>query len=164
LKKKETEKAGSARLVAGFCWPWSDPRPDGTLVRDVKTGDFEMPWETKGDQWAGDYPPWHQWAIVPKGFEQVGCIYTAQGFEFDYIGVIIGNDLVYDRRSDSLKGNISATRDPVLKRDKENFDKYVRNIYRVLLTRGMKGCYVYFTDKETECFFRSGMETNNGRD
>jgi hypothetical protein len=158
LKKKEMEKLGSARLVAGFCWPWSDPRPDGTLVNDVKIGDFEMPWETKSDQWAGDYPPWHQWAILPKGFEQVGCIYTAQGFEFDYIGVIIGNDLVYDPQSDSLKGNISGTRDPVLKRDKENFDKYVRNIYRVLLTRGMKGCYVYFTDKITEGHFRNLLE------
>lgn len=155
LRKKESEKPGSARLLAGFCWPWSDPRPDGTLVNDVKIGNFEMPWETKGDQWAGDYPPWHQWAIVPKGFEQVGCIYTAQGFEFDYVGVIIGNDLIYDPQSDSLKGNISATRDPVLKRDKDNFDKYVRNIYRVLLTRGMKGCYVCFQNDLVKDYFLS---------
>lgn len=155
LRNREQEKPVSARLVAGFCWPWSDPHPDGTLVKDVRIGDFAMPWETKGDQWAGNYPPWHQWAIAQKGFEQVGCIYTAQGFEFDYIGVIIGNDLIYDRETDSLKGDITATKDPVLKRDKVNFENYVRNIYRVLLTRGMKGCYVYIIDKETEMYFRN---------
>jgi DUF2075 family protein len=157
LKEKEEEKPGSARLVAGFCWPWSEASHDGTLVSDVRIGEFAMPWETKGDQWVGDFPPWYQWAIHKKGFEQVGCIYTAQGFEFDYIGVIIGPDLVYDVMTDSLGTDISATRDPILRRDPENFDDYVKNIYRVLLSRGMKGCYVYFVDKETEEYFKKRL-------
>jgi uncharacterized protein len=157
LEEKEKEKSGTARLVAGFCWPWSNPNPDGTLVNDVKIGDFAMPWETKGDQWVGEYPPWHQWAIKDKGFEQVGCIYTAQGFEFDYIGVIIGPDLVYDNKTGSLKADITATRDPVLKRNAEHFEEYVKNIYRVLMSRGMKGCYLYFADKEVEEYFQERM-------
>lgn len=78
LTEKESEKPNSDRLVAGYCWPWSDPRPDGTLVNDVRIGDFAMPWETKGEHGAGDYPAWYNWAFRPKGFEQVGCIYTAQ--------------------------------------------------------------------------------------
>jgi len=98
-----------------------------------------MPWETKGDQGVGENPPWFEWAIKPKGFEQVGCIYTAQGFEFDYIGVIVGNDLYYDPESNSLKGDITKTRDPTLKRDVDNFENYAKNIYRVLQTRGLKG-------------------------
>ncbi len=157
LQDKEKEKPGSARLVAGFCWPWSNPVPGGTLVNDVKIGNFEMPWETKGDQYVGEYPPWHQWAIKEKGFEQVGCIYTAQGFEFDYIGVIIGSDLKYDCESDSLIADISATRDPVLKRDKENFDSYVKNIYRVLMSRGMKGCYIYCTEGDVQSYFKKRL-------
>lgn len=158
LKEKEQEKQGSARLVAGFCWPWSDPRPDGTLVKDVKIENFEMPWETKGDHGVDEFPPWYQWALKPKGFEQVGCIYTAQGFEFDYIGVIIGNDLQFDKENQRLFGDIKYTRDPTLKRDTVNFNNYVKNIYRVLLTRGMKGCFVYFINKEVEEFFRSKLE------
>lgn len=158
LQEKEKKKPNSARLVAGYCWEWHDPRPDGTLVNDVKIGDFEMPWETKGDHGVGEYPPWYQWAHKPKGFEQVGCIYTAQGFEFDYIGVIIGKDLQYDPATDSLVGDISKTADPTLRRDRENFDKYVKNIYRVLLTRGLIGCFVYFFDKKVEDYFRSRME------
>lgn len=158
LNEKEIEKPGSARLVAGFCWPWSKATREGTLVKDVKIGTFEMPWETKGDTWVGEYPPWYQWAIHKKGFEQVGCIYTAQGFEFDYIGVIVAPDLIYDPHSDALSTEFSATRDPVLRRDAGNYDDYIKNIYRVLLTRGMKGCYVYFVDKETEEFFKRRME------
>ncbi|MBN1182279.1 MAG: DUF2075 domain-containing protein [Bacteroidales bacterium] len=158
LKEKEAEKPNSARLVAGYCWPWNDPKPDGTLVNDVKIGNFEMPWETKGEHGAGHYPAWYHWAFKPNGFEQVGCIYTAQGFEFDYIGVIIGNDLKFNPVTDLLEGNIAGTADPTLKSDSANFDKYVRNIYRVLLTRGMKGCYVYFVNKEIEQYFRKRIE------
>jgi DUF2075 family protein len=160
LTRKETEKPNSARLAAGYCWPWHDPLPDGSLVNDVKIGDFEMPWETKGEHAVGNFPVWYQWAYKPNGFRQVGCIYTAQGFEFDYIGVIIGPDLKYDNAKDCLHGDISATKDPTLKRDKHNFETYMKNIYRVLLTRGMRGCYVYFVDKDVEKFFKSRMELN----
>jgi uncharacterized protein len=158
LKKKEEEKSNSARLVAGYCWPWHDPLSDGTLVKDVKIGDFEMPWETKGEHAVGGYPVWYQWAYKPNGFKQVGCIYTAQGFEFDYIGVIIGPDLKYNKEKDKLFGDMLETKDPTLRRDPSGFETYMKNVYRVLLTRGMKGCYVYFTNKETEKFFRERME------
>jgi uncharacterized protein len=158
LKKQEEEKAYSARLVSGYCWPWHDPRHDGTLVNDVKIGDFEMPWETKGEHAVGGFPVWYQWAYKPNGFKQVGCIYTAQGFEFDHIGVIIGPDLKYNKETDSLCGDMAATKDPTLRRDPANFETYMKNIYRVLLTRGMIGCFVYFVDKETERYFKERME------
>ena len=117
-----------------------------------------MPWETHDNITPPKgYVRWYEWAYKPEGINQVGCIYTAQGFEFDYIGVIVGRDLKYGRYNDMLVGNISGTKDPVLKRGTENFDDYVRNIYRVLMSRGMKGCYVYFVDKEVEDFFRSRM-------
>ena len=106
----------------------------------------------------GQYPVWYQWAYKPNGFRQVGCIYTAQGFEFDYIGVVIGPDLKYNKEKDSLFGDMLQTKDPTLRRDPSNFETYMKNIYRVLLTRGMQGCYVYFTDKETEKYFRERME------
>ena len=159
IKACEDEKSNSARLVAGYCWPWSDPRPDGTLVKDVKIGNFEMPWEGKdGAKLAKGIPKWYQWAYKTEGVEQIGCIYTAQGFEFDYIGVIVGPDLGYDKEKDKIVGDISATCDPTLKRNKKEFESYVKNIYRVLMTRGMKGCYVYFCDKEVEAFFRKHIE------
>jgi hypothetical protein len=160
LSKHEEKKPNSARMVAGFCWPWSkelDSR--GELVKDVKIGEFAMPWETHGEitRPPKGYVKWFEWAYRPEGFKQVGCIYTAQGFEFDYVGVIIGDDLTFDPATKRLVGNIGATKDPTLRKSKENFELHVKNIYRTLLTRGMRGCYVYFCNKETENFFRSRM-------
>ena len=119
-----------------------------------------MPWETPDSisRLPSGYVRWYQWAYRPEGVKQIGCIYTAQGFEFDYIGVIIGDDLQYDAKSDSLVGNIDATEDPTLRSNADNFEMHVKNIYRTLLTRGMKGCYIFCTNKDTERFFRSRME------
>jgi uncharacterized protein len=161
LHTKEKEKPNSARMVAGFCWPWSQKLDaNGELVKDVRIGDFAMPWETHGKitRPPKGFVKWYEWAYRPEGFKQVGCIYTAQGFEFDYVGVIIGNDLCYDESSDRLAADITATQDPTLRKGKERFEHHVKNIYRTLLSRGMKGCYVYFTDKKTEQFFKSRME------
>jgi DUF2075 family protein len=98
------------------------------------------------------------WAYDPNGIEQVGCVYTAQGFEFDYAGVIFGKDLRYDMDSQKWIGSKECSFDSSVKRSRERFTELVKNTYRVLLTRGMKDCYVHFMDKDTERFFRSRME------
>jgi len=160
IKKKNDEKTNSARLVAGFCWPWSKPNPNGTLVNDVVIGEFNMPWEGKEGRdcprLAPGIPPAALWAYDPGGINQIGCVYTIQGFEFEYVGVIFGKDLVYNPEKKGWESYPENSSDPMVKRAKdEAFTNYLKNIYRVLLTRGMKGCYVYFVDKDTENFFRN---------
>jgi len=156
IKKKDSLEGKTARLTAGFCWKWSKTLDEnGQLVKDVKIGNFAMPWETHGNiSPPRGYVRWYEWAYKPEGIKQVGCIYTAQGFEFDYIGVIVGPDLKYDEKNDCLITDREYTKDPVLKRSKDRFDEYVRNIYRVLMSRGIKGCYVYFVDKNVEKYFK----------
>lgn len=146
----------SARLMAGFCWPWSNHLSEtGDLIKDVQIGDFAIPWEThrnfRASQIPHGYCQWYQWAFRPEGIKQCGCIYTSQGFEFDYVGVIVGPDLRYDSQTDSLITDKSASKDPMLNRG--DTDTYIRNIYRVLMSRGMKGCYVYFCDAKVKQFF-----------
>ncbi len=150
----------SSRMTAGFCWPWSNARSDGTLIDDVIIGEYRRPWNAKPEasRLAKGIPKATLWAHDPGGIEQIGCIYTAQGFEFDYVGVIFGNDLVYRFDGSSWIGDRSHSADPVVKRDKTNFLNLVKNTYRVLLSRGLKGCYLHFLDKETERFFQSRME------
>lgn len=149
-----------ARLTAGFCWPWSDATEDGTLVDDVAIGPFRRPWNAKPEarRLLKGIPRAPLWAYSPGGENQVGCIYTAQGFEFDYVGVIIGSDLVY-RPGAGWVGDKKNSHDSMVKRAGDRFVELVKNTYRVLLTRGMKGCYVCFLDKATEDFFRSRTET-----
>jgi DUF2075 family protein len=130
------------------------------LVEDVTIGDFTRPWNARPEagKLADGIPPAPLWAYAPEGIEQIGCVYTAQGFEFDYVGVIFGKDLVY-RPEQKWIGQKQESSDSQVKRSKDRFLELVKNTYRVLLTRGMKGCYVYFEDKDTENFFRSRIES-----
>ncbi|MBV9925688.1 MAG: DUF2075 domain-containing protein [Acidobacteria bacterium] len=158
---RERQQEGfSARLAAGFCWPWSYPDGQGRLPNDVTVGGWSMPWNARPDsrKLAKGIPKSHYWASDPNGIDQVGCVYTAQGFEFDYVGVIFGLDLRYDPKGGTWVGDKTQSHDAVVKKSKELFVPLVKNTYRVLLTRGMKGCYVYFMDEATRNFFRSRVE------
>lgn len=154
------EAGYGARMAAGYCWPWSDPRRDGTLVPDVTVGPWSRPWNLKGDRAVGGAPPAALWASDPAGFGQVGCIYTAQGFEYDWNGVIIGPDLVW--RNGTFRTRRAHNTDPNFRNTKKvadvEFDRLVRNVYKVLLTRGMIGTLIYATDAETRAALRSLVE------
>ena len=158
--KLKVREGFTGRVTAGFCWDWSNPREDGTLIDDVVVGDYSRPWDARPEarRLAPGIPPASLWAYDPNGINQVGCIYTAQGFEFDYVGIIFGEDLIYDFDKQDWAGNRTKSADSVVKRSGEKFTDLVKNTYRVLLSRGMKGCYVYFINKDTERFFKSRIE------
>lgn len=146
----------NARMTAGYCWTWSRPNRDGSLVHDVQIGTWSKPWNLKSDRAIGGAPPSWLWAYDPAGFEQVGCIYTAQGFEYSWNGVIIGPDLVW--RSDRWVSRREWNRDPDLKNratvEDDRFDRLVRHVYKVLLTRGLRGTLLFSTDQETREMLR----------
>ena len=150
----------TARVTAGFCWDWSLPDDHGLLREDIVIGDYRRPWDAKPEarKLAPGIPKASLWAYDPNGINQIGCVYTAQGFEFDYVGVIFGRDLVFDPKEGKWRGIPQNSSDSVVKRSKDQFAELVKNTYRVLLSRGMKGCYVYFMDDDTRNFFRSRME------
>jgi len=146
----------SARMAAGFCWPWSDSEAGG-LKSDVVIDGWARPWNTKGDRAVGEYPPASLWATEPGGAEQVGCVYTAQGFEYDWAGVIFGPDLVV--RNGQWVSRREHSKDPAFKSrttvSDAEFDRNVRNVYKVLMTRGMVGAVLYSSDEETLAHLRS---------
>ncbi|MFD6311995.1 DNA/RNA helicase domain-containing protein [Streptomyces nigra] len=149
LEARRTRGYG-ARLSAGYCWRWSpEPKPGNPLPLDVVIGDWARPWNLRGDRSVSGAPPAALWATDPAGFGQVGCVYTAQGFEYDWSGVIIGPDLVW--RRDRWVTDRTASKDPIFKKSTPDadVDRLIRNTYKVLLTRGMVGTIVYSTDPET---------------
>ena len=162
LIRLRAAEGATARVVAGFCWPWTDPDDQGLLVPDVRVGDWAMPWNAKAEarRLGPGIPKSDFWASAKEGIDQVGCVYTAQGFEFDYVGVIVGPDLVYRPMDGGWVGQREESRDRIVSRGVTNdeFTRYVKSTYRVLLTRGLRGCYVYFTDTPTRDFFLSRVE------
>lgn len=153
--EQKAQQGETARLVAGFCWPWSDSDASG-LVEDVKIAGWSKPWNNKSDRRIGDAPPSALWATEAGGLGQVGCIYTAQGFEFDWAGVILGPDLIW--RDDQFESIRSANKDPHFRSRRavsdDQFDLLVRHTYKVLLTRGMKGVILYSPDAQTRSALR----------
>ena len=158
LNMPEDNPKQIARIVAGYCWKWSDKlQPDGDLYKDVKIGDWEMPWETNNVK---ARPPFSEryapsadlWASHPMGINQVGCIFSAQGFEVDYIGVILGPDICFD----SARGCIAAVKGHThsVNSSDSNFEEHIKNIYRVLMSRGKKGCMIYCMDQTLGEYFK----------
>ncbi|MCP2166783.1 DNA/RNA helicase domain-containing protein [Goodfellowiella coeruleoviolacea] len=157
LAQQRAHEGSTARIAAGYCWPWSDPETrDGvkTLVDDVRIGDWTRPWNAKPGKRVPDAPESLYWASDERGFGQVGCVYTAQGFEYDWAGVIFGNDFV--RRDGEWVARREHSKDPyVRKADPVHFDALIRNTYKVLLTRGMRGVVVHSVDPETQDYLRA---------
>ena len=140
--RKKNQINNKARMVAGYCYDWNvkNHRDEYDIYLE---NDFKAKWNLENDK---------VWAINPNSFEEVGCIHTAQGLEFDYVGVIIGQDLRYDEESHEII--IDKTR--ISKDDKTSGIKscgealarqLIKNTYKTLLTRGQKGCYIYCEDK-----------------
>ena len=139
-----------ARMVAGYCYDWDVKNHRGD-VDIVLPGGFQARWNLANDK---------IWAINPRSFEEVGCIHTAQGLEFDYVGVLIGKDLTYDKSS----GRVVTDKTAISRDDKSSgirtasdidARRLILNTYKTLLTRGQKGCYVYCEDEALRDYFRS---------
>jgi hypothetical protein len=156
LMRQSGNFSGTARIAAGFCWDWRDPvRTGGAYepVKDVQIGGWRRSWNIKQGQEAEGFPSASYWASDPAGFGQVGCIYTAQGFEYDWSGVIFGEDLVI-RNGQWVPQRDKSWDKSVNKADVRTFDRLVRNTYKVLMTRGMSGTCAYSVDEETNEFLR----------
>jgi DUF2075 family protein len=154
-KNKERNKA---RLVAGYCWDWVSKKSKALKDIVFPEYNFAMQWNLATDG--------SLWVIAPESVNEIGCIHTCQGLDMDYVGVIVGPDLIVrngkvitdplkrSKNDSSIKGYKAA-----YAKNPEEADKkaatIIKNTYRTLMTRGMKGCYVYFTDKETETYFKS---------
>ena len=155
----ELDRAGTtARVVAGYCWNWVSKKKPGAADIELPGQDFAMAWNLAEDQ--GRY------LVKDHSIEQVGCIHTVQGLEMDYVGVIIGPDLIV-RNGEVLTQPLErAKTDRSLRGYKTLFktdparaiaraDRIIRNTYRTLMSRGMKGCLVYCIDPETQTWFQA---------
>ena len=157
LKKiiEEKNKKYKARIIAGYCWNWDKKEIDNSNYHDIKIGDFGISWNLGAKQTFA----------IDDSINEAGCIHSVQGLEFDYVGIIIGNDLLYKNNKLITDFHNHASTDPsfkgIKKLEKEDSqyaklvaDELIRNIYRVLLTRGIKGCYVYCVDENLNNYYK----------
>ena len=153
-----------ARILAGYCWEWKKEGRNNSNSPDIVIEDFEMSWNLENTS---------TFAIDEDSVNEIGCIHSSQGLEFDYVGVIIGEDMRYENNKVITDFTKRAKTDQSLKGikklNKENpqeakkiADEIIKNTYRTLMTRGMKGCYVYCVDKELAKYLKKSVgEVNN---
>ena len=151
-----------ARLLAGYCWNWIKEGKNDSNIHDIKIGDFEMSWNLGNST---------TYAIDDTSVNEIGCIHTSQGLEFDYVGVIIGEDMRYEndriitdftkraQTDQSMKG-IKKLYKENPKYANELADEIIKNTYRTLMTRGMKGCYIYCVDKKLGEYLKEQVKRN----
>lgn len=160
----------NSRLVAGYAWPWSkELNGDGSLEDDVKIyqdGEliFHMPWNPqdsyKGRRGKGIPANTADWAVNPDGVNQIGCIHTAQGLEFDYVGVIVGEDFTYNLQEGCWVADVSKCYDQKIgSNSRDEYLRLAQNTYKTLLTRGIKGVYVYAVDEDTRTYLKQRLRT-----
>lgn len=144
--------------MAGFAWPWTSEKEGNpnAEVEDVEIPEhgFRMPWNSRNDQYS--------WAIDSEKIDQIGCVHTSQGLEFDYVGVIVGNDLRYNPDTMEIYASYEDYYDRTGKKGlnpkPEELTKLIKNIYKILMTRGMKGCYIFCRDKNLQEYLKSRLE------
>lgn len=152
---EKNKVSNRARVLAGYCWKWEKSKQNDPDYHDIKIGEFEMSWNLG----TGIY------AIDETSVNQAGCIHTTQGLEFDYVGVIVGDDMRFENGHVITDFSKRASTDQSIKGLKKLFkenpeeanaraDEIIKNTYRTLLTRGMKGCYIYCTDTGLQEYFR----------
>ena len=151
-------------MVAGYCWNWISEGKNNTDIHDIVIPEynFEMSWNLGNSQ---------TWAIDPMSVNEIGCIHTCQGLEFDYVGVIIGDDIRYEdghivtdykkraSTDQSLKGINKIAKEDGQEKANKVADSIIKNTYRTLMTRGMKGCYVYCTDSELAAYLKERLKS-----
>lgn len=159
---ERNQSSNKARILAGYCWNWPKAGRSDTNTHEIKIGDFEISWNLDGGE---------SFAISPTSINEAGCIHTTQGLEFEYVGVIIGDDLRYEdgtlvtdfkkraKTDQSIKGLKKMEGDNP-ERAHRLADQIIKNTYRTLMTRGMKGCYVYATDKGLRDYLKNRVKSS----
>lgn len=144
-------------MVAGYCWDWNSKKNPVEMDIVIPEHNFAKQWNLANDGML--------WLIKEDSVNEVGCIHTYQGLELDYVGVIIGPDLIVRNGKVIIDAYMRSSNDRSImglkKMIKENpeeatklADAIIKNTYRTLMSRGMKGCYIYCTDEETEEYFK----------
>lgn len=158
--EKKNEETRLSRVVAGYCWEWEKDGRDDPNHYDIEIGEYKKSWNREGGQ---------PWAIEKGSIDEVGCIHTCQGLEFDYVGVIIGPDLKYRDGKIIVDHEERASTDRSLFGIKKMFredpeeaseiaEEVIKNTYRTLMSRGMKGCYIYCCDNQLQEYIKSRIE------
>ncbi len=159
---EKNKKNNRSRVVAGYCWDWNSKKDSNAYDITIPEFGFQKKWNLNKDK--------NLWIIGDDSINEIGCIHTCQGLELDYVGVIVGNDIRYENgrvvtdikersRNDQSVRGFSTLLKTQKEQSVQDADEIIKNTYRTLMTRGMKGCYVYFCNPALSDHFQSLLKS-----
>lgn len=170
LNKKISKGYKNSKILAGYAWEWISKKCkeedlDDSKYHDIKINNWSIPWNYGYQD--------NLWAKKSQNKRQAGCVHAVQGLEFDYCGVIIGKDLSIDKNNNIFaiyenyydkvgKTNYRGVGTKSLKEDNKELTRLIKNIYKILLTRGQKGTFIYICDNELRNYFKKFIKQTNG--
>ena len=159
--KKLNKEMGLCRNVAGYDWVWNTQGKSYEEIR--KKGLYDIEFDGKKYIWNHTRDGW---ILSSNAVNEIGCLHTVQGYDLNYVGVIIGPDLSYNREKNIIEVHVDKLKDTNVKKgtDEELIQKYIINTYKVLLERGIKGCYIYACDKSMQEYLNEHIENNYNKD
>ncbi len=150
--KEKDRKYKLARVVAGYAWPWhTKPGSKSNQKYDIEIDSYRGIWNSTATDWVNS----------PNAINEVGCIHTVQGYDLNYVGVIIGPEFSYDSIGKKFKVNKEKYFDTNGRNgitDPKELERYIINIYKTLLTRGIRGTYIYICDKGLRDYFNTILD------
>ena len=154
--KQLDRRIGLCRNVAGYDWEWISKSKSIDEIRKNDLYDFNF----EGKKYIWNHTN-EGWILSSNAVNEIGCVHTVQGYDLNYVGVIIGPDLSYNKEENKIEVHINELKDANVKRgtDEEEVQKYIINTYKVLLERGIRGCYVYACDKNMQEYLKEHIET-----
>ena len=156
--KQLDKKIGLCRNVAGYDWEWKSKNKSNKEIREKDLYDFDF----EGKKYIWNHTN-NGWILSSNAINEIGCVHTVQGYDLNYVGVIIGPDLSYNKETNKIEVHIDKLKDSNVKRgtDEKDAQKYIINTYKILLERGIKGCYIYACDKSMQEYLKEHIETYN---
>ncbi len=156
--KQLDKKIGLCRNVAGYDWEW---KSKGKTIEDIRKKDlYDFNFDGKKYIWNHTN---NGWILSNNAVNEIGCVHTVQGYDLNYVGVIIGPDLSYDKEKNKIEVHINKLKDKNVKKGTEEkiVENYIINTYKVLLERGIRGCFIYACDKSMQEYLKQYIENNN---
>lgn len=156
--KQLDKKMGLCRNVAGYDWEWKSKNKSDEEIRKNDLYDFDFDgekyiWNSKKEGWI----------LLKNAVNEIGCVHTVQGYDLNYVGVIIGQDLSYNKEKNMIEVHINELKDSNVKKgtDEETVQKYIINTYKILLERGIKGCFIYACNENMQKYLEEHIEIYN---
>ena len=156
--KQLDKKIGLCRNVAGYDWEW---KSKGKTIEDIRKKDlYDFNFDGKKYIWNHTN---NGWILSDNAVNEIGCVHTVQGYDLNYVGVIIGPDLSYNKEKNKIEVHIDQLKDKNVKKGTEEkiVEEYIINTYKVLLERGIRGCFIYACDKSMQEYLKQCIENNN---